>query len=287
MVGLLLGGLLLAACSDAPLARMGNLTERWIAAAPDSTAASAPTTTGMVSSPIGLFASDGHLRAEWVNDQLGDSATTLPAVDAAWDRSNRRDRYVQASRSEIAAALPGLEFPALIPADVAFITSQFVFDPATGELSSDTQAAFGFWSVQPYSRSRSAGQQAVLTVAVDQPTPDLGGGNSIGENENPPGETRCDEPTGSTIEDCEAVTLPDGRPAWSFQATDGWRLVWSERGYEYDLFVRKAAGVDFLVSMAASLEGLAPASPTLAAPDDAGGTPTNDGADEAVGVAGS
>ena len=142
MVGLILAAGLLAGCgSDAPLADLGHMTERWIAAAPDAPAAtSAPPSAA----PIGLLATNGPKSIAWVNDGLGSdvAAPTSPgeAIQVVWARSNRQDRYVQASRSEILAALPQLEVPTLVPDEVAFITSQLIFDPATGELASD---AFG------------------------------------------------------------------------------------------------------------------------------------------------
>ncbi len=269
MVGALFAGLLLASCSDAPLSQMGQLTERWIAAAPQPTT---PVPTPATPAPLGLLAIDGAVTVEWVNDELGVPQFTLPeqVVAGVWQRSNREDRYLQASRAEIAAALPGLEFPELIPENVAFITSQLIFEPSTGQLSSDTLAAFGFWSVKPYSQNRSVAQLAVLMVSEAEAPEQPVVADTIGVPE-PAVETRCKELGGSTVEDCQATTLADGCRAWSLDVTDGWRLVWSAHGYEYDLFVRSASNTDLLARMAGSCSDLAPA-PSVAATETVDGT---------------
>jgi hypothetical protein len=257
LIVLLSAGGALAGCSDAPLSDMGHLTQRWIAAAPETTAPAPPVTAP---APLGLLATDGSRAIEWVNDELGDPSSVVPAeaIAEVWARSSQEDRYVQASRSEISAALPGLVFPELIPQNVAFVTSQLVFDPSTGRLSPDTKAAFGFWSVTPYSKSRSVAQLAVLMVSATPEPAEPAVVDTIGVPESSPGSTRCDDLAGSTVEDCKAMFLEDGCPAWSVEVTDGWRLVWSERGYEYDLFVRSAANIDLLAQMAGSCEELRP-----------------------------
>ena len=248
---------------------MGQMTERWIAAAPQPTT---PVRTRATPAPLGLLAIDGAVTVEWVNDELGDPQSTLAeeVVAGVWQRSNREDRYLQASRAEIAAALPGLEFPELIPENVAFITSQLIFEPSTGQLSSDTLAAFGFWSVKPYSQSRSVAQLAVLMVsAVEAPEQPVVA-DTIGVPE-PAEETRCKELGGGTVDNCQATTLADGCRAWSLDVTDGWRLVWSAQGYEYDLFVRSASNTDLLARMAGSCSDLGPV-PAVAATDPVDGT---------------
>jgi hypothetical protein len=260
----------MAGCAGAPLSNVGHMTERWIAALPDH----APTSTAAVPAPVGLQSSDGVKPAVWVNDVLGDPLSILPqeVIAAVWARSNRQDRYVQASRSEIAVALPGLGFPDLLPVNVAFVTSQLVFDPTTGRLSSDAVAAFGFWSVKPYSKSRSAAQLAVLMVANTEESPEPFVVDTMGVLGEPQAEPRCDGLAGSDVEECTAVTLSDGCPAWSLNLTNGWRLVWSERGYEYDLFVRNAGDGDLLARMAGSCRELARGLPAVSVVDAVEGT---------------
>jgi hypothetical protein len=275
VVGLILAAGLLAGCgSDAPLADLGHMTDRWIAAAPDAPAA---TSAPPAAAPIGLLATNGPKSIEWVNDGLGSdvAAPTSPgeAIQVVWARSNRQDRYVQASRSEILAALPQLEVPTLVPDEVAFITSQLVFDPATGELASDVSAAFGFWSDKPYTKSRTVSQLAVLMVAIEEPLPAPVVPDTIGVPAPAPTTNRCDRLAGGAVTDCNAVTLEDGCPAWSLAVTDGWRLVWSEHRYSYDLFVRDAADADLLIRMAGSCGDLPGEVSVLAGADEPAGEP--------------
>ena len=291
MVGLVLAASLLAGCgSDAPLAGMGHMTERWIAAAPDPTVAT--TTPQLVAAPTGLLASGGAKTVTWVNDDLGDLSPAAPAspeevINAVWSRSNRQDRFVQASRSEIAAALPAVEVPELVPENVAFVTSQLVFDPSTGLLASDTVAAFGFWSDKPYTKSRSVSQLAVLMVAVDEPAPDPVVPDTIGVSEPPPADDHCEELSDGTVEACARVTLEDGCPAWSLDVTNGWRLVWSERGYTYDLFVRNADTADLPARMAGSCENLEPVESVLAGSNETVGAPVGNAGEPPAAAGGS
>ena len=274
MIGLILAAGTLAACgSDAPLADLGTMTERWIAAAPDAPITTAPPAA---LAPIGLLAANGPKTIEWVNDELGNGSSVLPnspeeIVRFVWSRGTRQDRYVQASRTEILAALPAVEVPTLIPDQVAFITSQLVFDPATGELASDAAAAFGFWSEKPYTKSRTVSQLAVLMVAIDEPLPDPVVPDTIGVPAPAPVGDRCEQLADGAVRDCTRVMLEGGCPAWSLEVTDGWRLVWSERSYTYDLFVRNATGADLLARMAGSCEGLAPGVSVLAGAEGAEG----------------
>ena len=52
-------------------------------------------------------------------------------------------------------------FPDLVPENVQWITSQLVFDEATGILDPDATAAFGLWVADPY-QSDAARLGAVL-----------------------------------------------------------------------------------------------------------------------------
>ncbi len=266
------------------------MTERWIEAALDPTVAT--TTTRVVAVPSGLLAASTAKTVAWVNDDLGDLSPAAPAtpeevINAVWSRSNRQDRFVQASRSEIAAALPAVEVPELVPENVAFVTSQLVFDPSTGLLAPNTVAAFGFWSDKPYTKSRSVSQLAVLMVAVDEPTPEPVVPDTIGVPEPPPVDDRCEELADGTVEACAQVTLEDGCPAWSLDVTDGWRLVWSEGGYTYDLFVRNADTADLAAQMAGSCENLEPVESVLAGPNETVGAPAGNAGESPAAAGGS
>ncbi len=100
----------------------------------------------------------------WFNDSKEFQATGTPTEVIAEVWRNRPDvnRFVQSSRAEIAAALPGIGFPELVPEDVRWITSQLVYQPTQGTLDPDTSAAFGLWASEPY--QSDAGRVGVLRV---------------------------------------------------------------------------------------------------------------------------
>jgi hypothetical protein len=254
----LLVGLVLAGCGESPLSNLGDVSGGWLSASPT------PPTTAPVSVlaepvQVNLYRAGADAEIDWVNDRLGDPRSSHPAdaIAHVWSRSSKEDRYVQASRSEIAVALPGLQFPNLIPENVEYITSQLVFEPGTGLLSDEAIAAFGFWSAEPYSKSRSVAQLAVLMVSPDPTPSEVIVPDTIGVPDDPPEDTRCEDLTRSTVKNCVPMTLENGDPAWSLKVSNGWRLVWQGHGYEYDLFVRNAANTDVLARMAGSVEDLA------------------------------
>ena len=138
----------------------------------------------------------------WANDDLGDGGLSEPLVviRGVWSRQIG-SRFVQASRGEIAAAMPTIRFPSLVSEDVNWITSQLVFEPATGELDGNTSVAFGLWSVEPYSVTE--GQLGVLRVGAAPG--DVGAGRS----------------------DTVPILVPDGV-----------NLGWTEGGLRYEMFCR-------------------------------------------------
>jgi hypothetical protein len=103
--------------------------------------------------------------ATWVNDALPDQSSGSEQVVIAqtWRRGDA-ERFVQASRAEIAIALPGISFPAAVPDGVRWVTSQLVFDVASATLDADVSAAFGLWADQPYSSDE--GRRGVLRVGA-------------------------------------------------------------------------------------------------------------------------
>ena len=86
-------------------------------------------------------------------------------VSAVWNRGDGVTRFIQASTTEIATALPGVQFPSLVPNQTFSITSQLVYDTASATLDVGTAAAFGMWPVTPY--AIDSGSIAVLRVAFD------------------------------------------------------------------------------------------------------------------------
>ena len=188
-----------AACGESgPLERVGEASSGWV------TAATVPTTT---TPPVVIEIGDEGLVGAgdvlWVNDDLGPAVPNgdpRSAITVVWGRQIG-SRFVQASRAEISAALPTIRFPETVPEDVRWVTSQLVFDPATGLLDADTSAAFGLWTVEPYTVEN--GRLAVLRVG------------SV-----PAG-------TGAAKSDVVPIIVPDGLS-----------LGWTEAGLRYELFCR-------------------------------------------------
>jgi hypothetical protein len=110
---------------------------------------------------------------------------------------------VQASRVEIATALPTVRFPETVPEDVRWVTSQLVYDPSSGLLDADTSAAFGFWTVEPY--TAESGQLGVLRVG-----PALDG-------------------IGAAKSDVVPIIVPDGLS-----------LGWTNAGLRYEFFCQSS-----------------------------------------------
>ena len=153
--------LALAACGDDPLGAIGERTSEWIQEARVVTTTTVPVTIPVVIS--------SH-QAQWANDDIVSESLDDPGSLIAEVFARREgDRFIQASRAEIAAALPDISFPTLVPNGARWISSQLVIE-SDGTLSEEPSAAFGIWSAEPYSRSRSVAQMAVLTVATDVDT---------------------------------------------------------------------------------------------------------------------
>jgi hypothetical protein len=198
MTSLIATGLVLASCGDA-LGGVGELSHRIVFGSGSTT-----TTTEVVSDSQ-LLRLKGITDLVWANDGIDADTSGLgrdELVTAVWLRGDKVDPFVQASRREIAAALPGIEFPQLAPDRVTHVSSQLLFDQLTGILDASTTAAFGLWVGEPYDLPRSDGQLAVLRVGL------------------------------KTSDD-----VADGEIS-SFQVTDGRELAWSDGPYVYQLFCR-------------------------------------------------
>lgn len=153
--------LLAAACGDEGL--MNGLGDRSVEFVHGET--SLTTTTTVVQreeSPQGTVRSSDLV---WYNDGM---AGEVPGgepnyiISNVWARGDGTTSVLQASRNEIAAALPGIQFPELVPDSVGWVTSQLVYDVASGLLSPDTAAQFGLWHLEPY--STEGGRTAVMRV---------------------------------------------------------------------------------------------------------------------------
>lgn len=152
----------------------------------------------------------------WFNDDIDPQIVGTPDIVIAgvWDRQ-LNSRFVQSARAEIAAALPTIVFPADLPQQVRWVTSQLVYNQTSGTLDTDTSAAFGLWTAEPYQTSTA--QLGVLRV----------------------GQATGDIP--SVRSDISAVAVPDGVS-----------LGWTEGGLRYELFCRSEVSEDLCLDVAGS-----------------------------------
>ncbi len=235
-----------AACGETSLGDVGQRSTAWIG---DVGASSTTVTTHAeqtVQARVAGLALSSAAGIEWVNDSLTISDPGLDAasvVGEVWRRSGRADAYVQAHRADIASALPGVKFPGAIPASVEHVTSQLVYTPRTGRLASEVAAAFGLWSVQPYSQSRVIGQRAVLLVGL--------AGEQSEELEDP-----CVRVQLADALACRDLSI-DGQLAAEFQVEGGVRFVWWDDAYRYELFYRTDEEPEVGLLMAESMVELA------------------------------
>jgi len=217
--------LVLSACGPDPLAGVGEGASQWIG---EPTVPTVPVdeSTG---SELQLTRN-----VDWYNENLSEVPGTTPGeiIAGVFARSSPQDRFAQATPLEIAAALPDISFPAALPPDVKYITSQLVYDRSTGQLAADQVAAFGLWIVEPYTRSRSVGQQGILTVVADPEGADL--------LESGVGDITCARYT-SFGGDCTQIEVDD-QPGWNLADQTGSTLVWFNGDLRYELFLR--IGVD-------------------------------------------
>ena len=228
----------LAACAEAPLQSIGYRSSDWVSEPTVPTTVAPPPTT-----PAVIDVED----MQWANQDiqnasLGDQSAMLAAVFAR----RQGDRFIQASPAEIAAALPEIAFPGESPPGAQWVSSQLVFDN-DGTLASEPTAAFGIWSAEPYTRSRSVAQMAVLRVSDDP-----AGAEELASGE-PPSCARFSE---RTTEECEIVTV-GARPTWLLTANSGATLIWFDGPYRYELFGRSFVPPASLREMSESMVPLA------------------------------
>ncbi len=239
---LALGALVLGACSS-PLLSLGNRSSRWINEPEVST-----TTIPQVDAPVDVPSTT----LQWHNDDIASGPFDDPqqVIDAVFAR-REGDRFIQASRAEIAAAVPDIVFPAVAPAGAEWVSSQLVIEN-NGSLSAEPTAAFGIWSAEPYTRSRSVAQMVVLRVAHDPVT--------AGEIGSPDSDFSCARFAEETTEACSLVQLA-GRDTWRLTSSSGVTLIWFAGEYRYELFGRSFVPLEVLEDMAtesvplADLEG--------------------------------
>lgn len=227
------------ACGDSPLDALGDRSSDWI---------NEPEVTTTAAVVVTLPASIDVAELQWSNDDivtenLSEQSLLLSEVFAR----REGDRFIQASRAEIAVALPGVQFPATVPHGAEWVSSQLVIENS-GELSDEPSAAFGIWSAVPYSRSRSVAQLAVLRVSTDQET-----ALEIADSTE---DLSCARFADATTVGCEILDF-DSKPVWSLSSNQGLTLVWFDPAYRYELFGRAFVSVEALQEMVASSIALA------------------------------
>lgn len=219
---LVVAALTLGACSEETFGELGSRSSGWIdevATTRGTTTTTSPATTRRIA------------QVSWVNDEFSMAPGLEPdaVLSAVYARSGNESRFLQASREEIGIVTPGVLFPRIVPADVRYVTSQLVIESGTLRLAEDPTVAFGMWSVEPYTRSRSIGQVGVLNVATDP------GGAEVA---NDPGtEATCARFSGQPTRLC-SVEEVEGRPTWRLETETGVTHVFYQGQFRYELFTR-------------------------------------------------
>ena len=237
--GLVVALLTLAACGPEPLSGVGERSSEWI---------QEPSVTTVVSVDPGGLALAPVIVSDWFNNDLAPIGGTSPGeiISGVYARANPSDPFVQATPAEIAIALPGVVFPSLAPPEVRYITSQLVYDLRDITLATDQVAAFGLWTVEPYTRSRSVGQQGIFTVIPDaEGLAAIASGNA---------DTSCARYLDQQVE-C-SVREVDVAPAWELTDQLGTTLVWYGDSYRYELFLRSGVAPGLAIDMAESVRPL-------------------------------
>lgn len=210
--------LLLTACSESTFGDLGDRSSGWIG----EVATTLPTTT--TTAPAVMH---GAMDAEWVNDTFDapDPDSEPNAVLAGvFARSADSSRFLQASRHEIVAVAPEARFPETLPVDAAYVTSQLVIESRELRLSNEPTVAFGLWSAEPYTRSRSVAQVGVLNLSTDP-----AGVQVATEDEAgvclliTPGEAEC------------ALEQLRSGPVWRMESAAGVSHIWYADPFRYDL----------------------------------------------------
>lgn len=226
---------LLAGCGESPLAGLGERSSEWLG--PDREHASV--TEAVEQQPDLELVSAARVR--WWNDRLSrPSDPPLASLEAISSRRNPGDRFAQASRREIAAFFPDLQFPGKIPAEVRSVTSQLVLAASDASFEGDHIASFGLWTADPYTQSRTVGQLATITV--------FAGAN--------------DDPCAIAGDDCKTEQVGT-RTVGLIARSSGETVVWSDTQRTYEMFVRQAAAA----AVPAMLESITPISELVDAPD--------------------
>ena len=235
---------MLAACGEAPLKSIGQRSSDWI---------NEPEIVTTTATPVTVPTLVDSSTLQWSNDDIVNESLDDPAgLIAEVFQRREGDRFIQASRREIAAALPGVRFPAAVPHGASWVSSQLVIENS-GLLSDNPSAAFGIWSAEPYTRSRSVAQLVILTVANDKET-----ATQLAQGE---ADTSCARFADRTTEQCQIVDI-SGRQGWRLISSSGTSVVWFDDAYRYELFGRSFISGELLITMATRSVALSELAPT-------------------------
>jgi hypothetical protein len=234
---------LVAACGETPLGSVGGRSSDWI---------NEPTVATSTTVPVTIPTAISSVELAWSNDEIVNNSLADPAATVAEVFSRREgDRFIQASRAEIAVALPGVGFPAKVPSGAKWVSSQLVIE-SSGLVSDDPSAAFGIWSAEPYTRSRSVGQMAVLRVALDP--------ESIAELAAATEPPTCARFSDRNTESCDLLDVA-GRTVWKLTGSGAITLIWFDDTYRYELFGRTFVKEEALLETAEVMVPLAQLEP--------------------------
>lgn len=229
----------LVACGETPLDSIGWRSSEWI------NEPTVPTTVPVVVTTPTSVSVD---RLSWANDDIvTEDLDDLDALLAEVFARREGDRFIQASRFEVAAALPDVQFPGSAPVGAEWVSSQLVFSN-DGTVADEPSAAFGIWSAEPYTRSRSVAQMIVLRVSTDV--------DAAAELASGEAEVTCARFADRTTDRCEVVQVGD-EEVWMLSASGGTTLVWFDGPYRYELYGRSFVGSTILREMAAEMVPLA------------------------------
>lgn len=235
--------MLLAGCGDSPLFSVGQRSSNWVNEPTIVTTTTVPTTIPVVRTAADLI---------WFNDDLGPGSGDPDQVVAAVFARREGDRFIQASRGEIATALPDIAFPDRVPPLSEYVSSQLVIDN-NGEIASDPSAAFGIWTTEPYTRSRSVAQMVVIRVSRDAET--------VTELETEGADLSCARFASAETSSCDIEEIASRR-TWVLGSSAGTTLIWFDGIYRYEMFGRPFAPVEALRQTAASMAPIPVVAPT-------------------------
>lgn len=220
LIGTVLGAVILAACGDSPLESIGLRSSDWI------NEPTVPTTIRVDTTIPRIVSSDAlqWANAGIANESMGELDAMLSEI---FDR-REGDRFIQSSPAEMVIALPDVAFPDRVPSGAEWVSSQLVFEN-DGTLSNEPTAAFGIWSAEPYTRSRSVAQMVVIRVSND-----LEAANELATGA---AEATCARFADRASDDCEIITV-GSRETWLLGESGGSTLIWYDGPYRYEMFGR-------------------------------------------------